>query len=400
MVASPGQDEAVSWPQTRCAKCQTVFEVPPELLASRDTRVRCGECLTIFDAVEGVERQKSASESSAQTQHRQRKEAARENKQIEEYDAISGLDETYADFDLFSSEADLPEVPYTEKSGNRVEFNFDSVEIDHDQTFSDTLFLNDVTINADLPIKEAELSKIKDGKAESEVTDSAAAELEKKADVAFAEVESAPESEALEFHYHDPDAVADKDENEGAPEESSNETVLADVVVDTETSNSKQRSAAGYWFVWSVTAVLVVVLIAALFLFRERHRLYNDMRVRPIYEAFCAVARCEVPLPFAPGQMGLLRRSIYPHPEVDGALVINVVIKNKASFAQRYPVLAIRLEENNGSPLATRDFIPQEYLEPHILRDSATIAAGAAVSITLEINDPGEKAGSFTLNFR
>jgi len=129
-------------------------------------------------------------------------------------------------------------------------------------------------------------------------------------------------------------------------------------------------------------------------------RLYNDIRVRPIYEFVCSITGCNVPLPFAPEHMALLRRSIYPHPEVEGALVINVVIKNKATFAQRYPVLVIRLEETNGKPLATRDFPPKEYLEPRIWLESTTIAAGATISITLEVKDPGENAGSFTLNFR
>jgi len=38
-------------PHTRCSNCETVFEVSSALLSSADTRVRCGECLSIFDAL-------------------------------------------------------------------------------------------------------------------------------------------------------------------------------------------------------------------------------------------------------------------------------------------------------------------------------------------------------------
>ena len=39
-----------STPLTRCDTCHTVFEVPTAILDSVDSRVRCGECLQVFDA--------------------------------------------------------------------------------------------------------------------------------------------------------------------------------------------------------------------------------------------------------------------------------------------------------------------------------------------------------------
>ena len=39
---------------TRCYTCHTVFEVPNEILELRDSRVRCGECLRVFDVSENL----------------------------------------------------------------------------------------------------------------------------------------------------------------------------------------------------------------------------------------------------------------------------------------------------------------------------------------------------------
>jgi len=407
VVASTSKDKdgTASWPQTRCAKCQTVFEVPADLLESSDTRVRCGECLSIFDALQGVAQQKQLAKQRdqlAQASSSEEETSRVSTHQVEGVEEFSNLDVTYSDFDLFSNEAELPEVPYKAGQKERVEFNFDSVEIDHDQTFSDTLFANDVTIDADLPLRSAKFDDTMSGndaigpdRSETQLGATRAHEitdLAVQAKVSFSENRTGPPADPLVFQYHDPDDTGEVSQggDPGLPE-----------LVDTmDLSDHVPAPRRGHWIKFVLGALVLALLIASLYLFRERARLYNNPQIRPIYENFCSVVGCTVPLPFDPEQMGLMRRSIYPHPEVEDALVINVVIKNKANFAQRYPVLVIRLEETSGKPLATRDFPPQEYLEPRIWRDSTTIDAGAAISITLEIKDPGEKAGSFTLKFR
>jgi len=208
MVASSNKSDANSWLQTRCAKCQTVFEVPTQLLESSDKRVRCGECLSIFNALEGVERQQEFtrhgdSESDADSADSGAKQDL-DTRQVEGFEEFSNLDVTYSDFDLFSNEAQLPEVSYREEPKERVEFNFDSVEIDHDQTFSDTLFVNDVTINADLPIERHE-SEIEKNEAKADVAHT----LTSQANVEFADKPSNSSTEPLVFQYHDPDDTAE-----------------------------------------------------------------------------------------------------------------------------------------------------------------------------------------------
>lgn len=142
----PNDDSAL----TRCPECREVFEIDADMLESPDTRVRCGDCLTVFDArvnryVEGEAEVASVKDNQPepqpepkpgtgdgpQAQHVAATGYAKEESRsalLEESEGpaavrlvapsgsreFSELDVTYADFDLFSEEADLPEVVFDE----------------------------------------------------------------------------------------------------------------------------------------------------------------------------------------------------------------------------------------------------------------------------------------------
>jgi predicted Zn finger-like uncharacterized protein len=40
--------------QTRCPDCQTVFRVTPEQLKARAGKVRCGQCQSVFNALDSL----------------------------------------------------------------------------------------------------------------------------------------------------------------------------------------------------------------------------------------------------------------------------------------------------------------------------------------------------------
>ena len=155
-------------PQTCCTTCRTVFEVSPELLSSSDTRVRCGECLSIFDALANLRDPRdetldadalTAADDAFRTdigdetladmssEHGVADEADVTDL-AELADETGSLDVTYSDFDLFSGDAQLPEVAYLDETVDTPEFDFDNVEPDEDETFSDTLFAHDATVES------------------------------------------------------------------------------------------------------------------------------------------------------------------------------------------------------------------------------------------------------------
>ena len=80
-----------------------------------------------------------------------------------------------------------------------------------------------------------------------------------------------------------------------------------------------------------------------------------------------------------------------------GRMSVQASIRNKATFAQPFPLLRLELEDRFGSPVATRDFEPAEYLKVPALA-TRMLAAGASADADLEIVDPGTDAVGYRLD--
>ena len=344
-MGEPDENPAMSNPQTCCSNCQTIFEVPEELLASSDTRVRCGECLSIFDALinllehdtaqeqprqldDDVSRLKHAPANTTEVvkegaelidsqaldemstthgEHEVGKEAeanpsngssesladTRSGPSDVEAASIAGLandttslDVTYSDFDLFSEDAELPEVAYFDQTRDTPDFDFDSIELDEDETFNDTLFAHDVTVDARQALLES---------GQSDHADQLAGGLGRGTDIVTDEGNRTP----IVFTYRDPDendretsdaSVSALDASESLPE-----TVVikpgAKVDIDAEPSDldtvaEEDAAAAGLpislpqekkspWLFRGMMFLLLCVLASGLYIARERNTLRN-----------------------------------------------------------------------------------------------------------------------------
>ena len=467
-MGEPDEKPTMSNPQTCCSNCQTIFEVPEELLASSDTRVRCGECLSIFDALINLREQDTAQEqhhqhdddvsrlkhgpanptelaeesaelidsqtfdekSTTLGEHAVGEEAnadlssdsseslADTRSESSDVDAASiaglandttSLDVTYSDFDLFSEDAELPEVAYFDQTRDTPDFDFDSIELDEDETFNDTLFAHDVTVDARQALLES---------GQSDHADELASNLGRGTDIVTDEGNRTP----IVFTYRDPDEndgeTSDTPASALDASESLPETVVikpgAKVDIDAEPSEldtAVEESAAeavlpislpqekkSPWLFRSMMFLLLCVLASGLYIARERNTLRNNPIVRPVLVAACAVFNCEVPQRVDLSSLRVLQRSVFSHPTIENALVINVAFRNEAEFDQQYPVLVIRLSDRNGRLVAKRDFLPADYLDQWLTSD--TLDAGKRLDISLEVNDPGQNARSFELDFR
>ena len=86
---------------TRCPQCQTVFVVKPAQLTVRDGLVRCGRCMTVFNAQESEEK-KTADNTSTPAQRKPGKKSATKEKPAE---------------GKKSSSKDAPDTPRRRKTG-------------------------------------------------------------------------------------------------------------------------------------------------------------------------------------------------------------------------------------------------------------------------------------------
>jgi len=403
--------DAAANPQTRCSNCQTVFEVSRELLSSSDTRVRCGECLSIFDALEEIRlAEQKVREESDVTAAKAAGLAKSASNTANGSSAAGGvkseaaaLDVTYSDFDIFSEDADLPEIAYFDQTRDTPDFDFDAVEMGNDETFNDFLFVRDVTIDADA---NALRSKPLENEAQS--------------GSAYAEVDFVADEhprEPLIFNYRDGERPAAIPADGAAvapatnvipanlvPVDAHAKTALApapklDVGKPAKASDStSSRGGGSPWLFRLGMLMLLGVLLGALFVYRTRPQLYNNPTMRPMLEAGCNILRCTLPARIDVGSLKMVKRNVYSHPSTPNALVINVSFRNEANFAQQLPILHMVLSNRVGRTVAKQDFSPSSYMPNW--EEGAVIESNQQLDVKLEVNDPGEDAQSFEFYFR
>ena len=143
---------------------------------------------------------------------------------------------------------------------------------------------------------------------------------------------------------------------------------------------------------------LLILLLGVQWLYFNRVKLVNDADWRPTTERICAFLPCNLPFRSDLAQLELLERDVRKHPRAENALLINATLTNHASHVQPYPVFSVSFTNLSGRPVAMRYFRPAEYLGDNTVIATG-MAPGSRVQAMLEIEDPGEEAASFQLDF-
>lgn len=400
---------SVGQAQTCCPNCQTVFEVAPELLTSSDTRVRCGECLSIFDSLSNLRIDDFPGDTdedflvdedgnilNADSSYARATSGASDDFTASgDYSSAAGLtdtggaassdyahdesmlDVTYSDFDLFSGEAGLPEVAYFDETQDSSGLRFDDTQAD--ETFSDTLFSRDHTVQVATPPRRPESG--------SETL----AQMSLDANVDFV-TDDVPR-DPLVFKYRD--GVDELDAQAHAPVIPARRHDASALDTNRVTSS---RSALASWAVRSLLVFLLVVIATGLYGYRNREALMYNSELRPWLASVCAVVGCQLPARVDLGSLKVVKRSVFSHPTIDNALVIDLAFVNGANFDQPYPVLEIRLTDRNGRLVVQNDVKPVDYLDGWQASDP--LVAGERLDLSLTVADPGQTATSFELKFR
>ncbi len=366
--------------------------------------MRCGECLSIFDALEELRTGDQLDEESGSRARADTDRAAAASPNIRRSSSTlassetAALDVTYSDFDLFSEEAELPEIAYFDQTRDTPDFDFDAVELGNDETFSDTLFVHDVTIDADATALRTKATP-----------EPASPEY---ADIDF--VADAQPREPLIFNYRDAasDSAGENTAQESAkpakavpnvkPIELPDNALASDAspppASEQKAVELERPTGSNPWLFRASMFLLLVALLGGLFAYRTRPQLYNNATVRPVLEFGCKIVRCTLPARIDIASLKMVKRNVYSHPGKPNALVINASFRNDADFAQQLPVLHMVLSNRVGRTVAKQDFIPSEYLPGW--QEGAVIDANQQLDVKLEITDPGQDAQSFEFYFR
>jgi predicted Zn finger-like uncharacterized protein len=140
---------------------------------------------------------------------------------------------------------------------------------------------------------------------------------------------------------------------------------------------------------------MLLLLLTGQYIYRNFDELATGP-ARPWLLQACAMAGCDLP-PQADASLirsgNLIVRS---HPTRQGALVVDAIITNLASFPQPYPQLQLQFSDINGAPVAGRRFQPAEYLAGE-LSGASLMPVQQPVHIALELVDPGPQAVNYAL---
>ncbi|MGD8583497.1 MAG: DUF3426 domain-containing protein [Gammaproteobacteria bacterium] len=149
---------------------------------------------------------------------------------------------------------------------------------------------------------------------------------------------------------------------------------------------------------WSLGILLLIIGLAAEFIWFHHPELLQNTRLKPLSSALCRLTDCSHLQLRDPSQIEMISRNVYTHPNAKNALMVSTTMVNHASFAQPYPDVQIDFSDVRGELIASRRFTPDEYLRTETEK-LQLLPSGNAITFGLEIKDPGKDAITYEFSF-
>ena len=192
-------------------------------------------------------------------------------------------------------------------------------------------------------------------------------------------------------------------ENEETKKEIQNEILATETPATTYTGEPKSYTfdaieAPRISRIWAlINILLVVVFIGQVIYFNRAELSFFAPSVRPYLEQYCEVLNCKIP-PLQQTELLSIESSDMQNggAKQKGVATLTAMIRNQAIFPQPLPSLELTLTDIQDRALASRIFIPGEYLEEnsHL---SDTIEPNKEISVTLKIDSGDLNAAGYRL---
>jgi predicted Zn finger-like uncharacterized protein len=160
----------------------------------------------------------------------------------------------------------------------------------------------------------------------------------------------------------------------------------------------KPRSSLGKRFLWAGLSLVAALALMGQYVAFHFDELARQDSYRPWFVTLCPTVGCTVPPRV---DIHMIRSSnlvVRSHPTFTGALVVDAIIYNRASFGQPFPLLELRFADLNNKMIASRRFKPSEYLSGD-LAGQGEMPPQVPIHIALDILDPGKRAVNYSLSF-
>lgn len=152
----------------------------------------------------------------------------------------------------------------------------------------------------------------------------------------------------------------------------------------------------GHLLSWLFLCLVAIAMFAAQYTYFNFETLAVKPTTRPWFEQACAELGCRLPDIPDPSKLKIEELVVRKHPNVEGALVVDAILKNAARFPQPFPTLQLRFTNNANEIVASRLLKPMEYLkgEARLLR---RMPPDTPIRLSLDIVDPGSTAVNYSL---
>jgi predicted Zn finger-like uncharacterized protein len=155
-------------------------------------------------------------------------------------------------------------------------------------------------------------------------------------------------------------------------------------------------------FLHALTSIVLVLILAMAlgvqYLTYNMSTLAKNPQLRPFYSKACELLGCTLPLQSDLAAIRGKNLLVRSHPSKPGALMIDLIITNYASFPQQFPLLELTFSDANSFPVARRRFKPDEYLSGGLLK-LGHMPERTPLHISMAILDPGKDAVNYYVVF-
>lgn len=402
---------------TQCPHCQTRFRVNHAQLSVARGVVRCGSCLQVFNAARQLLEQRAQAPAPEQpTTIEPVREAAPEPQRAisQKQWSAEELDLDNLDLDQELAKLERREIQHTLPVGaerrqpgadrrqkeDALSASRETVKAEEEK-WAASLFSEPPEERASAAEDEPEPTKATATRQRTEPSMSLHLDDEPA-------LRSIPEDEHIDPPFTPLTAAADEAEPEERaqprrkrprPEAGVHDDLLQDLEDDPLHLYAQKRpQGLGRRLIWMLLVLIAAAGLAAQYIAYQFDDLARQDAYRPWFQQLCPTLGCTVPSRVDIAHIKSSNLVVRSHPEFAGALVVDAIIYNRATFSQPFPLLELRFADLNGNLIASRRFKPAEYLSGE-LAGVSEMPSQTPIHISLDILDPGNKAVNYSLSF-
>lgn len=218
--------------------------------------------------------------------------------------------------------------------------------------------------------------------------------------------EPAPAAPAARRPWREPEPAPAKDDADERPPGSvtlrpwrttANDDELLSTRLGADERGHEDDEPRGGSALWAVGCLVLVLALCAQLVHYFRQDLVRNPQLGPTLAAVYDALGLQLAPNWDPTAFEVRQWGDAAADTQAGRLNVRASIRNKAAFAQPFPLLRVELEDRFGGTVATRDFEPAEYLKSPA-QAKRLLTAGASAEADLEIADPGDEAVGYRLN--